>query len=779
MPLSLSTPYRFEGFELDPARRILERGHQIVPLSPKAFDVLTYLVQNPGRVITKEELLKAVWPASFVEEGNLAQHISSLRKAFADRANLIVTIPGRGYQFAARVQEPTAPEPEAEAASVPRDIPDPPAADILIQRVRERTHVVIEETSAPISRRPGIPRWAVWSVAAALSVAGCIVYAIHRFSPPPKLQRVMIADFLNTTGDPDFDRSLNTALAASLGQSPYIQLMSKGDVHSTLKLMEKALDTPMLGDTALEVCRRAGFEALLRARIAPDGTGYQLTMDEVNCETASVVATTRGKASGKDTVLNTLDALATSARLKLGESSQSIGKYDVPIGEATTFSFEALQAYTRGVDLGNAGKVPEALPWFRKAVELDPKFAMAVAGLGTAYYILFDGEQAGLYYKQAFALSANVSEAEKLYIRSNYYLMFIRDLPAARTIFEQETRTYPNDHSGWVSLANVDAQLGDYAAAVVAGEHALKIARARQEVDYEVLAQAYKRANRFAEAKRCIAAAQAQNLDGPRLHELLMDIAIVEQDREVIQREIAWTQSHSLLSRALGHQAIYEADLGHYARAESLFRGAIAQGDKDIDVNFARAMRNDEAGIELQAGRIQQARELLRQNEPDNSANFAVFAARAGNAAFTQRYLRLPMIYPHETVSLTLFRPEMEALLALHRNDPAAAIAALEISRPYELVHCEVIEIRGDAYLALKDGAHAQAEFQKLIDNPALEDPTLPRTFIAHVGLARAYALQHKTEDAKAEYQRFFSLWSDADNDIPILQQARAEYARL
>jgi tetratricopeptide (TPR) repeat protein len=605
------------------------------------------------------------------------------------------------------------------------------------------------------------------------------LFAVNRLKPPPKLRRVMIADFLNTTGDPDFDRSLNTGLAAGLGQSPYVQLMSKGEAHSTLQLMEKALDTPLLGDTALEVCRRAGFQALLRGQIDPGGSGYQLTMEEVQCANGSTLATWHARAASKSRIFDTLDSLANNARHQLGETTQSLDQYSVPIREATTFSFEALEDYSKGVELGNAGRVTEALPWFRKAVDLDPKFAMAVASLGTAYFRLFDGEQAGIYYRQAFAMSENVSEPEKLYIRSNYYRFFVRDLIAARAAIEQKTRIYPADHTAWAALADVDLQLGDEAAVVAAAEHALAVATPRQEIDYEVAAQAYKLVHRFAEAKRTIATAQAQNLDAAGLHRLLFEIAIVEQDRQTIQREIAWGSKDPLPSRSLEYQAIYEADQGHFAKAEDLFRSAIAQAAKDVDASYAHSMRNDEAGIELQAGRVQQAKELLRQSEPDDSANFAVFAARAGDIAHTQSYLAAPMLYPHETVALTLFRPEMNALLALHRKDPAAAIAELEVSRPYEFSHCEVIEIRGDAYLALKDGLHAQAEFQKLIDNPAVEDPPLPRTFLAHVGLARAYALQHKTEDARAEYQKFFSLWSDADPGIPILQQARAEYAKL
>jgi DNA-binding winged helix-turn-helix (wHTH) protein/tetratricopeptide (TPR) repeat protein len=772
MPLSLSAPYRFDEFDLDPARRTLERNGQLVPLSPKAFDVLSYLVRNPARVVTKEELLKAVWPGSFVEEGNLAQHISSLRKAFADRPGLIVTIPGRGYQFAARVQEPAA-APEAAAAG--------PVPDILIQRVRESTRLVIEETSTflPIPKRRLIPRRAVWWLAAGLYVAACIAYAIYRFTSPPRLQRVVVADFLNTTGDADFDRTLKSAFSVGLAQSPYIQLMGKGDEHAALARMEKALDTPLLGETALEVCRRGNFQALLRGSIAAVPDHYQLSLDILNCSTGAVLASFQAQSANKDRVLDTLDSLAAKARLKLGESAQSLSQYDVPIREATTFSFEALQDYNKGSELGNAGKLNECVPLFQKAVDLDPRFAMAVASLGTAYYSLGALEKASGYYKEAFDLSGTTSEPEKLYIRANYYLIAVRDIEAAAKIHREKTQVYPTDSTGWAALAADEIWLGNYPAAAAAGEQALRTSDKKVAVVYQNLAVAYERENRFADAKRIIAAAQSQGIDAPKLHRMLFTLAVVENDPGTIQREIAWSDSQPFQHDGLWMKALYAADLGQLHRAENLFHAAGVAGTHEIDPIFFQADLLTLAEIELDAGFTEKAKEILKGDKDDNTGAFAVLSAMAGNPSVAELYLKLPMEYPHETVGLYGYRPEMRALIALHKGDPATAVKELEISRPYELMLPQLIQVRGLAYLALKDGPHAAAEFQKLIDNPALDDPPAPRAFIAHVWLARAYALEGKKPEARAEYEKFFTLWKDADPDTPILQQSRAEYARL
>jgi eukaryotic-like serine/threonine-protein kinase len=760
--LAFNGLYRFDEFELDPSRRSLSRNGTAIPLSSKAFEVLSYLVANPGRVVTKDELLKAVWPESFVEESNLPGYISGLRKALTDRASYIATVPGQGYQFTARVQ--TQPE------------------DLHIQGMRESTHIVIRETSTPVVQsRPLLRRWSSWALIAVVIVAGAaIYYGFYLRSQPHQLSKVMVADFLNLTGEPAFDHTLKSALEISLAQSPYIQLMSTGDEHTALSLMQKATDTPLLGDTALEVCRRGNFQALLRGKVAADEKySYTLSLEVLNCVTGKTLAVLQGNAVGRDAVLNTLDGLAERARRKVGESTQSVEQFDVPTQDASTYSFEALQAFNTGSILGNEGKLLECIPYFQKAVDLDPKFAMAQASLGTAYYNLGDKQKAAEYSKKAFDLSGGISQLEKLFIRHNYYLMTLHDLQSTVENLQEWTRLYPRDDTPWAALTDTEIELGNFSAAVPAGEQALRISPIKPELNYLLLTRAYMRAGRYADAKRTVAQAQAQGKDDPDLHLLLLEMAFIEHDPQTIQSVIAWSRTQPQLYKTLEMQAILAADVGRYEESEALFQRATLDAAKEVEPGLADAMLLDEAGVEVELGRLTRAKELLDEVKDKSSIDAAIFEAKAGSATAAEAYLKKPNEYPHDTILNYLLIPELKALQALHRNDPQAAIALLEASAPYELAKPEVIELRAQAYLAAHQGEKAQQEFQKLLDHPALEDPTLPGTILAHLGLARALEMQGRKEDSRKEYETFFGLWKDADADVPVLKQAHIEYAHL
>jgi len=773
MPVVSKGLYRFNEFELNPSGRAFLRRGKPVWLSPKAFEVLTCLVVNSGRVVTKDELLKAVWPDSFVEESNLAQHISALRKAFGEKSNFIATIPGRGYQFTAAVEAESSPVLHAGA----------PAGEILVQGVRERTHMVIEESSlAPpekISRFHVSARWVAASLLIAALIAVGVTYEMERLSKPPELRKVVIADFLNLTGDPSFDHSLNSALAVGLGQSPYIQLMSTNEEHSALVTMEKAPDTPLLGDTALEVCRRNDYEALLNGKIEQSGIRYELTMEVIGCVTGKSLAVFRAEAAYKDAVLNTLDDLALRVRRKLGESSQSIEQFQVPLREATTFSFEALKAYDTGSELGNAGKYEESIKYFQKAAELDPKFAAVQASLGVAYYDLGATDKAAAYLKKAFDLSSNTTELEKIFIRSTYYIMVERNLPAGRQSFREWTQAYPAQESPWIDLADVEMQLGNFPGAIEAAEHGVRYAENRPPLSYATLAQAYMRQNRFADAKRTIAEAQALGKDSPLAHHVLLQIAMMEQDRGALEREIEWSNKNPQLYWSLETQAIFEASQGRYRRSEELFENGIADAQKEVGTEVADNLRLVEAEVEIELGRTAKAKELLRQIKGRDDFDFAIDSAWIGNPSAGQAILRKPEQFPHGTFEHNVYLPEIRSLIALDRGDKAGAVAALEPSAPYELAISEVIYLRAQAFLAARQGAKAQEEFQKLIDHPALDDAPYPRNTLAHLGLARAYALEDNTSASQDEYKKFFALWRDADANVPALEQAHREFAHL
>jgi tetratricopeptide (TPR) repeat protein len=591
----------------------------------------------------------------------------------------------------------------------------------------------------------------------------------------------MVADFLNLTGDPAFDHTLKSALELSVAQSPYIQLLGSAEEHSVLGSMQKATDSPLLGDIALEICRRSNYQVLLRGKIS-SGSKWgsdAISLEVVDCLTGKTLTLLHADASSKDTVLSTLDGLAVGARREVGESNQSVEQFDVPIINESTFSFDALQAFNTGATLGSKGKIMECIPYLQKAIELDPKFAMAQANLGTAYLTIGDTKKAGIYSKMAFDLSGGVSQLERLYIRYNYDVMTTHDLDSGVSDTEEWTQMYPRDETSWQALSYAEIQIGNYPAASQAALHALRMSPTRYLIEYQNVADASMREGNFADAKRTIAEAQAQGEDGPALHQLLLQIAFLEHDPQATQREVAWAAGHPELWLSLEIQAILAADLGKEQESESLFHSTMLDAIKEGQPTLTDSMVLDEAGVEVDLGQMTKAEQLLAQVKDHGSINWALLATKAGSTTAADNYFKLPNEFPRSTLVNKVQVPELKAVLALRRKDPVAAIALLEASRPYELALPEVIEVRGEAYLEAKQGAKAGEEFQKLIDHPAIEDPTMPKTILAHLGLARAEEMQGNHTGSRQQYEAFLSAFKDADPTLSILKQARDEYARL
>jgi tetratricopeptide (TPR) repeat protein len=574
---------------------------------------------------------------------------------------------------------------------------------------------------------------------------------------------------------------MKNALEGQIGQTPWIQLMSAGEVNTSLAAMEKPLDTPLLGDTALEVCKRTGYQAMLRPRIesSPDKFGTRISMDVVNCVTGATLATYKSTAGSKDELLGTLDSLSLRARRKLGEPSKSMDDYQVPFFNATTSSFDALLAYYQGMTLGRKAKFQEAIPYFQKAVEIDPKFAWAHSALAITYFNLGDRPKAAEYAQKAFDLTGNVSEYERIYIRYTYYLTTLHDLDATEKEVLEWKAVYPNDMAAWEALTDVEIERGSFPQAIEAGEHALKLVVARAPSTYTVLARAYMRGNRFGDAKRIIAEAEAQGFDSQPSHEILFELAAIDHDAQGMQHEVDWNKGKPVFYDMLGNQGIVAADEGRYRQFEDIYKSAIPQAAKEDGAEVADGMLWEEVRIEAELGREAKAKELLRQVKDRSGIYGAVIEASAGDESAAEAYIKKPELYPHGTLEHFVYLPEVKAILVLRHHDPAAAVAALEPAAPYELAAPEVIEVRGNAYLALKQGEKAEAEFKKLIANPGLEDPVHPWTVLAHLGLARAYALYGNKSASKSEYEKFFALWRDADSDLPVLQQARREYAQI
>ncbi len=445
--------FQFGEFQVDALARTLRREEEIVTLNRRAFDVLLYLVQNPGRVLTRDELLKNVWPDTFVDENSLAQSISVLRRALEEKPgdnNYIVTLPGRGYQFVAPVQV-VAPERldiVPDAATAASNSP----GGMIFQQHTIRTSVITEEKAssgrAAALEALGISKlWkiAVGLLSVTLLVAGGLYYRSHQGKPLTEKDIIVLADFSNSTGDAVFDDTLKTALNISLRQSPFLNVLSDSEVTKTLQLMTLPAGTKLTPQVTRELCLRAGKKAYIAGSIGSLGSQYVLGLKAVNCQNGDTLAEEQATAASKEKVLDALGEEASKLRTELGESLASVRKFDVPLAQATTSSLEALKAYSLGMKAFNAKGPAACLPYDQRAIELDPNFAMGYLWLGYDYTNLSEVGRAGEYFTKAFQLREHASEREKLEITASYYRLVTGELDKAAQISQEWIESYPRD----------------------------------------------------------------------------------------------------------------------------------------------------------------------------------------------------------------------------------------------------------------------------------------------------------------------------------------------
>lgn len=805
MSLLLHDFYRFDEFELSRSRRALLRDGAPVPLLPKTFEVLSCLVRNPGRILAKEEILKTVWPESYVEENNLTQHISLLRKALADRSTYIVTIPGRGYQFTATVvSENGAPRiPSMDIANAGIDaridtrtpkngsIAAPSAPNLSSAVFVDETAPPLEfplpaqEAAAPLRRRR-IPLLVTLSAAAvllaALSATGVVLWKHWMY--PPQMRSVMVADFLNSTGDATFDHTLKRALEIELEQSPYINVMSEREAMGTLALMGRERDAAITGDLAREICERSNRQVLLTGTIHPVGREYLLTLEAAECATGRKLTSAKAEATAKEKVLAALDTVADRVRRGLGESTQSLESYQVPIMQATTASLDALRSYSIGQSLDAQGKSEtEILPFYQRAVALDPHFAMAYGAMANEFYNLSEPTLASEFYKKAFELSDRVSARERLILEAHYYSEGLRDMEQGIATYRQWAATYPNDWVPWVDLANDYTQIGQYTPAIAAGRQALKIQPDRA-INYSVLARALKHANQFAEARAVGLEAQRRGKDSAGLHASLFEMAAANRDANALAQETQWAANNG--NGWYGWYFLFlrgeaAAAAGKHKQADDLFRNAWEAAERQRLEEAADHILVYQATVELSFGLPAHSRATLsRTRSADfHSPDFAIARAHLGDASVAQRFVSTNSADPHPgTLPANVDLPRVRATLAMEQGKPLDAVAALEPSRPYELASYTIPSELAEAWLKAGHPEFAVSEYQKILANQGV-DPLSPLYPMAHLGMARAYFRQNKLAESRSEYERFFALWKEADSDLPLLSQARAEYARL
>ena len=650
----------------------------------------------------------------------------------------------------------------------------PPAAAVELKRARKsiRWDAAIGATLAVIG----------------LAVGGWLFFSRTAHALTDK-DTVVLADFANTTGDPVFDGALRQGLSSQLEQSPFLNLLSDQRVAQTLALMAQPQDARLTSALAREVCQRTASAASIEGSISSLGSQYVLGLKAVNCQTGDILAEEQATAASKEKVLDTLGDAASKMRVKLGESLASVQKYDAPAENVTTPSLEALQAYGLAYQAQIVrGDYAATIPLLQRAISLDPNFAMAYARLGTNYGNLGENVRAAESMRKAYELRGRVSEREKFYITSHYEFNVTGDLEAARKTYELWAQTYPRDDTPPVNLATIYLLLGDYDKPIIASQEALRV-NPGAGLAYTNLVTAYVDLDQLDEARAAAQEAQVHNLDNPENHEMLYKICFLQHDAAGMAREAAGLMgtpgSEDIM---LYNESDTAAYAGQFSRARELTRRASESAQRADEKEVAAGHESEAAWREALVGNMglakQQAQAALALSTGrDVDGVSAIALGLAGDTAQATRLAAdLDKRLPEDTIVQFDYLPAVHAATTLRGGDATKAVEALVPAAPYELGTAGqplfVVYLRGEAYLAARQGSAAAAEFQKILDHPGIV-ANEPIGALAHLGLARAYVLSGDTAKSKAAYQDFLALWKDADPDIPVLKQAKAEYANL
>ena len=621
---------------------------------------------------------------------------------------------------------------------------------------------------------------------AALAIGGYLL--LHR---APKLTgkgSIVLSDFTNTTGDPVFDDALRQGLAAQLAQSPFLNILSDQQVRQQLKFMGQQPTARLTNDLARQVCQRTQSAAVLDGSIAQIGNTYNLILNAVNCASGETLATAQTEATDKNQVLGALGKVAEQMRGKLGESLASIQKYNTPIAEATTPSLEALKAFSLGLQArANKGE-DVAAPFFKQAVALDPNFAMANAVLGQVETNLGEREVGNAYTKKAYDLRERASEVERFYIDSHYYNNVTGDLEKTIQVYQLWTQTYPRDSISHGNLSVAYAALGQWEKALPEALEGQRLSHG-ESINWYQVAFVYLGLGRLDEAKATANEAIAQKVDVPNLHIALYQVAYLQNDAPKMSHEVSLVENSSpeIAPTGFAIEATTEASYGRMERAQALFQRSVTAsqslGKKESAASTMALRAMLEAFVGDTAGARKNAAAALGI---DSSMGVKVPAAAAlalaGDAARAESLAgEVAKERPSGGMENFYDLPTIRAAIELDRNNAGKAVEILQPVLPYDLANgkrLNAVYVRGDAYLLLRKGNEAAGEFQKILDHRGIVQNSVVAS-LAHLGLGRAYAMAGDTGKARAAYQDFFAVWKDADPDVPILKQAKAEYAKL
>ena len=645
-------------------------------------------------------------------------------------------------------------------------------------------------TTTPKSGNPkSTPRWRILApIVAALILGVGIAMWLLRTQEAQALSAtdtVVLADFNNTTGDPVFDDALRQGLEVQLEQSPFLSIISSERIHQTLRLMNQPPVARLTPTIARDLCQRVGSKAYIGGSIASLGRDYVVALHAVNCATGDSLAQEQEQAAGKEKVLAAMSRAATDLRKKLGESLNTVLKFDAPI-EATTSSLDALKAFS----VASKSEEAAAVPSLKRAIELDPNFASAYAALGIWYSNLGENALARESIRKAYTLRDKVSERERYRISGAYYTYVTGEVEKANQTYIEFAQAYPRDSFSRSNLGANYVMLGQYENAVAPIQETLRL-RPDDGVAYANLMLADVGLNRLDDAKAVYEQALAQKLDEVYLHQARYLLAFRQGDAPEMEKHVAWARGkEGIQDTFLSLQSDTQAFYGHLGKAREFSRRAVELAEHAGSKETAALWQVNAALREAEFGNAGAARQdvtaaLTLAPGHDIKILAALTLARIGDGSRAKTLAgELAKSDPSSSVLTDYWLPVIHSAVQLSQHNPARAVSLLEVTAPYELGNPSPfgnlypIYVRGQAYLLAHNGPAAATEFRKVIDHPGIV-LNYPTGALALVQLGRAEANSGNTEKARKAYQDFFALWKDADADIPILKEAKAEYAKL
>jgi len=629
-----------------------------------------------------------------------------------------------------------------------------------------------------------------------LTIGGYFYLHLHRAPRLTDKDTIVLADFLNTTGDPVFEGTLRQGMAVQLEQSPFLSLISEERILHTLSLMGQSSDARLTPEIAHEVCQRTASAAVLDGSIANLGSHYVLGLRAKNCRTGDILDEEQGEVARKEDVLNALTEIASKFRTRVGESLETVEKHDTPLAEATTPSLEALKAYSMGWKVVASQGGDAAVPFFQHAVEIDPKFAIAYASLGLMYGSMGETEVGTENTRKAYELRDHASDNEKFFITAYYDGRATGNQKKAQQTCEAWAQAYPREWKPHSFLAGfIFPVLGEHEKAAEEAQKTIELAP-DFGVGYALLGSNSVSLDRLGAAEDAVRRASERKIDIPLLALLRYDVAFLKGESDGMQREVAAAHGKPGAEELISdHQAFALAYTGHLQEAITMLRRASDLAQQAAHREMAALFETRAALWEAFYGNAPAAKPtamtalaLAKNREVQYGA--AVALAIVGDSSQAQTLANdLDRSFPEDTSVKFNYLPTVRAFLALNHGDPAKAIELLQVAVPYELGQPRSSQTgffgalyptyaRGQAYLAARQGPEAAREFQKILDHPGMMVGD-PIGVLAHLQLGRAYALQGDTTKAKAAYHDFLTLWKDADPDIAVLKQAKAEYAKL